>query len=365
MAVTAVASVKTTPAPPDAKDPRCTRCQSSASPSWLEYWHMGETPIRLRASTSRNLRGENSVGISDPSESSKYYRSSDPFTCQAFRSDTNRCGYISIFTGAVPHKDDPTGGAARRPSVEAARVMGGSGQCVPLPDTKGRDMESHPLFKTKREIRALLREGDLDAVARLAERRRRVLGDLVPLTYHPDACIAWRAVEAMGLAAARISDDDPDAVREQLRRLFWLITEESGAICWRAPEAMAEIVRHRPGLFGEYVPIVMHLLLEMAEEDLAHFRPGVLWAIGSLGTLAAAHLDEVLPAIVAALDDSDAQARGMAILALERVGRGDLLAGREALLDDDGAVELYEGGTPRRSSVGELTRRALGVAAGG
>ena len=40
---------KTSPAPPTARLPRWTRCQSSANPSTEEYWHMGETTIRLRA----------------------------------------------------------------------------------------------------------------------------------------------------------------------------------------------------------------------------------------------------------------------------------------------------------------------------
>ncbi len=220
-------------------------------------------------------------------------------------------------------------------------------------------MGTDPVITTRHRIRELLAEGDLDGIARLAEHRRRVLGDLVPLTYHSDPCIAWRAVDAMGLAAACIADHESGAVREQLRRLFWLMSEESGGICWRAPEAMAEIVRRRPALFGEYVPIIMHLLLEMAEEDLAHFRPGVLWAIGTLGDLTAGHLDEVLPAVVAALDDPDPQARGMAVRALSRTGRTDLLATRVDLLDDGASVELYEDRMPRRVSVATLARRAL------
>ena len=40
----------------------------------------------------------------------------------------------------------------------------------------------------------------------------------------------------------------------------------------------------------------------MAEEDLEHFRAGVLWAIGRLGSLAGEHAADVLPAILAALD---------------------------------------------------------------
>lgn len=218
-------------------------------------------------------------------------------------------------------------------------------------------MEPPPRLNTGRELRELIREGDLEAVARLAERRRRVLGDLVPLTYHPDPDIAWRAVEAMGLAAARVSDHDPDAVREHLRRLFWLVTEESGGICWRAPEAMAEIVRHRPQLFGEYVPIVVHLLLEMAEEDLAHFRPGILWGVGRMGEAGEEHLHDVLPAITAALELPDARARAMAVWALEQTGHAEILAGREDLLADERPVELYEDGVLVTTTPGALAKR--------
>lgn len=32
-------------------------CQSFANPSTLEYWHMGDTPIRLRSVTLRSCRG--------------------------------------------------------------------------------------------------------------------------------------------------------------------------------------------------------------------------------------------------------------------------------------------------------------------
>jgi len=46
------------------------------------------------------------------------------------------------------------------------------------------------------------------------------------------------------------------------------MSEESGGICWRAPEAMAEITRRRPDLCADYVPIVVSLITEMAEEDL-------------------------------------------------------------------------------------------------
>src|SRR3977135_1114435 len=53
--VTAVASVITSAAPPTARLPRCTRCQSFENPSTLEYSHIGETTMRL-SSVSERIR---------------------------------------------------------------------------------------------------------------------------------------------------------------------------------------------------------------------------------------------------------------------------------------------------------------------
>src|ERR1041384_528771 len=50
---TPLASTITSPAPPTARDPRCTKCQSLGRPSSLEYWHIGETKMRLRNATLR------------------------------------------------------------------------------------------------------------------------------------------------------------------------------------------------------------------------------------------------------------------------------------------------------------------------
>ena len=212
----------------------------------------------------------------------------------------------------------------------------------------------------KRELRKLLIERRLDAIAELALRKRRVLGSLLSLTFDADPQVGWRAVEAMGVAAARIADVEPGSVREHLRRLLWLLNEESGGICWRAPEALAEIVCQRPVLFADYIPIVIHLLLETAEEDLLHFRAGILWAIGRLGANGDDHVLEVLPAIIAALDHPAPQVRGMSVWCLTRLEQTEVLAGRSDLRTDDGAVDLYEDGVLMRTSVGRLIRRALG-----
>jgi HEAT repeat protein len=211
----------------------------------------------------------------------------------------------------------------------------------------------------KKSVRELLVKRCFEPIGEIALRRKRVLGSLIALTYDPDPLTSWRAVEALGVAADRVAEADPGYVQEHLRRLYWLLSEESGGVCWRAPEAMAEIVRQRPGLFAAYVPIIIFLIPNMAAEDLEHFRAGALWAIGRLGAVAAEHIPAILPTVVSALEDPNPQVRGMAVWCLGQVGQGKLLAGKPDLLSDEGPVDVYEDGLLKRNSVSYLVRRVL------
>ena len=211
----------------------------------------------------------------------------------------------------------------------------------------------------KTTLHDFLSRGDLNRVAELAAERKRVLPALVSLTYDSDPQIAWRAVEAVGVAAAAIADDDPGFVREHLRRLQWLISEESGGVCWHAPEAMAEIVRNRPQLFSDYIPIVVTLIETIEPEDLEHFRPGTLRAIGRLAEIAADHVGAVMTTIESALGDRDSQARGMAVWCVDQLGATSLLADKPQLQQDQGPVELYRDGALEHTTVAELYRQAI------
>src|SRR2546425_9619446 len=57
-----VTSAITSPAPPTARLPRLTRCQSFGVPSSAEYWHIGETTTRLGSTSSRRRSGVNIGG---------------------------------------------------------------------------------------------------------------------------------------------------------------------------------------------------------------------------------------------------------------------------------------------------------------
>ncbi len=119
------------------------------------------------------------------------------------------------------------------------------------------------------------------------------------------------------MVAAKIGRKDLEAVRRQIRRLFWLMNDESGGLCWNAPEAIAEIIVRSPDLTGEYVP---NLFAFMDEEP---FEAGVRWAIWRLVescpnkefivNAAMLHLAE----ITNSLNDQNPKVRAHGILALK------------------------------------------------
>ncbi|UCG86187.1 MAG: HEAT repeat domain-containing protein [Gemmatimonadota bacterium] len=211
----------------------------------------------------------------------------------------------------------------------------------------------------KGTLRNLLVAGQFEHIAELAQTRKRVLASLVSLTYDHEQLVAWRAVEAVGIAASRISVDDPGFVREHLRRLLWLISEESGGVCWRAPEAMAEIVRRQPRQYADYIPIVVYLIENIEKEDLEHLRSGTLRAIGRLAPIAGEHIPTVLPPVLASLREPDPQTRGMAVWCLAQLGELKAVADDPMLAADSGPVVLYEDGQLSSTTVSAIVRRAL------
>jgi hypothetical protein len=209
---------------------------------------------------------------------------------------------------------------------------------------------------TKDQLRNCLISQDYDTIVQMAGTTTRVLSFLTALSYDDDRLTSWRAIEAIGLAAARIADDDPEPVRVHLRRMQWLLNDESGGIGWRLPEAMGEIIHHRPRLFSEFVSIVI-TLFDLEEEDVAKFRPGILWAIGRMAqVMPEIDRELAMPWVIPCLDALDPQTRGMAVWCLGYLGSVEHLIARDALLQDEGPVELYVDGQLTYTSVATLVR---------
>lgn len=211
----------------------------------------------------------------------------------------------------------------------------------------------------KKTVRGMLLDGKLEEVAELSRKQQNVLGSLITLTFDPDLLVVWRAIEAMGLAIKEVGQVDRAQAKEHMRRLYWLITEEAGAVFWRAPECMAECCANDPKFFMTHIPIAFHLLETLEEEDLEHFRPGAIWAIGRLHKIVPRHVPGVLPLLVEALDRPESQARGMAAWCLGEVGEAKVMEDRGDLLEDQGMVHLYRNREVEETTVAQVVRAAL------
>jgi hypothetical protein len=135
------------------------------------------------------------------------------------------------------------------------------------------------LHARKKTVRELLSKRDLTGIRQWASTERSPLRTLMSLTFDGDELIRWRAVEAIGPVAADQASVDVDRVREFLRRLFWLMNDESGGISWLSPEMIGEVLRNVPVLIDEYAPLLPAFLHEEPFERGTHLA---VWRVAGV-----------------------------------------------------------------------------------
>ncbi len=206
-------------------------------------------------------------------------------------------------------------------------------------------------------LREYLQSADYSAITHLATRNKRTLSQLVAHTLDADELIGWRAVQALGLASAVVADRDAEFVRGILRRLMWMMNDESGSIGWRAPQAMGAIIAQRPAKFAEFITIVV----TMFDVEEKHFYPGVLWAIGHIAEHDTERVRYALSVVLGFVNDASPQTRGMAIWCAGRMRDVRALVALQNCVNDDARVCVFENDVLVEHTVGELARAALQI----
>lgn len=177
-----------------------------------------------------------------------------------------------------------------------------------------------------------------------------------------DPVIKWHAVSVMGRTVATLADRDMESARVVMRRFMWMLNDESGGIGWGVPEAMGEVLASHPALAGEYT----HILVSFMREDgfyleLEALQRGLLWG--------AAREAEVAPQLLIARDagryllpylhSDDPEIKGLACLALGRLGDRQATAALDPLRDDPRQLSLYQDGIFLETTVGALAEQAM------
>ena len=209
----------------------------------------------------------------------------------------------------------------------------------------------------KHLVKELVASRDLPQLADLAKTDKRVVGVLCALLFEQDVRFRWRAIEGLGVVSAVVANTDLRSVREVLRRLEWLMNDESGGAGWHSPEAMAAIVVSVPALLD-----VFGVLLGSYLNDESLSR-GAHWAVAAVAKVRPDLLSDKIEVLHASLDSADPYIRGYAVIALSALAGESVTEKLESLRDDDGALDLYsrDTGELRTTTVGALARLLTSV----
>ncbi|ACV64053.1 conserved hypothetical protein [Desulfofarcimen acetoxidans DSM 771] len=201
---------------------------------------------------------------------------------------------------------------------------------------------------SKNEIIALLLAQNYEQLANLVSQKRGLLQYLQRLLYNRGELICWRAIEGIGWVADRLAGEDPEFVRDMLRRQMWSANDESGGIGWSAPEVMGEIIYHRPQMFQEFASIVISFL------DETMLRRGVVWAAGRMAQALPELVKEAVPELSSLLEDPDPVIRGYTVRFLSIMGEQIDPVKLQMLAADEGVLHVYENGVLTETTVGSL-----------
>lgn len=226
---------------------------------------------------------------------------------------------------------------------------------LPRPVTK----ESTPAEKiagkppTKKEVEALVKEYQMDALVQAAGQDKKVLWYLNRLLCTGDELLRLRAAEALGKACKVVAATDPKTVVAVFQGLLKPFADSSASV-WGSVDAIGEIIANIPDLFAGYI-LRLYPLLE--DETL---RPRVLWALGRIA--------QVRPDIVRRrllfpltpfLHDPNPQTRGYAVWLF---GNLRLPEARESLAGVEGQeaeIPFYAEGKLYKKKIGQLVAEAL------
>ncbi|QER41383.1 hypothetical protein F1847_00990 [Thermodesulfobacterium sp. TA1] len=138
-------------------------------------------------------------------------------------------------------------------------------------------LEEDPLFKAIENIKGLP--------------STKVVSVLIGAFLHREEVVRWKAIACFGVITKEIADKDLERARVVIRRLMWMLNEESGSMAWGVPEGFAEAMFHSEVLRKEYLSIYVSYLWDPKEErkykadNYLEFPPaqrGVVWGIGRL-----------------------------------------------------------------------------------
>jgi hypothetical protein len=140
----------------------------------------------------------------------------------------------------------------------------------------------------------------------------------------------------LGVVSDIVARDDIEKVRRQIRRLLWLMNDESGGICWNAPETIGEIIYNVPSLIEEFGVMLPNYF----EEE--PFEKGSRWALARISKINPEILNHAVPGLLKSLDSDNAEIKGYSIMALKSFNVASVNSKIDLIIKDKSLVTIYD-----------------------
>jgi len=203
-------------------------------------------------------------------------------------------------------------------------------------------------------VRTFVEERDPEGLLAWARQEPDTGIMILALAFDLDDRRRWRAIEALGRWSAEVSRHDPEPVRSLIRRVLWLMNDESGGLAWHGPEVLGEILANVPELLPEYGRIVASFLHEEP------FGPGVCWALARLAPLSPPTFKDYIEDLSRLVADAaaDPVSRGYGLLALTVLRPGVARELAAALRNERAPVWSFDRdlGTSAEQTLGSLAQ---------
>jgi len=229
-------------------------------------------------------------------------------------------------------------------------------------------MKSSPFSISNRRLKktiADLLKGDdltsaLDTIGRFPP--RRAVNPLFSLLLHPSELLRWRAVTAMGAVVDLLAQSNLESARVVMRRMLWMLNDESGGIGWGIPEAMGETMARNATLASEYARMLISYC-QPAGNYLEHpvLQRGVVWGLGRLAHARPAAAKGGGGLLLPYLHSPDAVLRGTAVWAAGAFPDGQLRDLLWILTRDSADLRIYLDQQLHDRTVADLAREALRI----
>lgn len=183
---------------------------------------------------------------------------------------------------------------------------------------------------------------------------------MISLFCDPEARVRWGAVAAAGRVVAEHGRNDMESARVIMRRLMWMLNDESGGIGWGVPEAMGAIMAENDRLADEFAPILLSYIRPEAN-FLEHpvLQRGLLWGLGRLAKSRPADVAAVTGELAPFLDSFDPYHRGYAAWTAGHIRAAELLPRLQAMTGDGAAIDMFFEDGLAHTTVGQLAAGAV------